>query len=214
MIDRMAEASPNLPLPGGELRSVLALLVKFLFVGVLGVVLGLVVTFLTIEQGSGFNAVAAGPWLAFPRNGTFNIDPYARAMLAHSGEMPLGASEGLAFVARSDSAGDAFDPDCDYTLTGAAPPGRYWTLTLLSPSGFLITNKALRHGFTSSEILRAADGGFTVAISREARPGNWLPIGDARKFILVLRLYDTEVSAVAVALDESKLPKLIRGACQ
>ncbi len=179
------------------MRAVLAILGKFLLVACVGAFLGLSVTYLAIERGAGFNAVAAGPWVAYPKTGTDTVDPYARAMLAHSGEMPLGASEGLSFVARADSAGAAFDPACDYRFSGATPPARYWTLTLLSPEGFLVANKAQRNGFTSAEILRAADGGFAIAIARRARPGNWLPNGEAGKFILVLRLYDTEVGGVA-----------------
>jgi hypothetical protein len=152
--------------------------------------------------------------VAYPKIGAGDVDPYARANLAHSGEMALGASEGLSFVARRDSAGAALAPDCDYTLTGQPPKARYWTLTLLSPAGFLVANAAQRHGFTSSQILRGSDGGFEIALSRHARPGNWLPIGEAGKFILVLRLYDTELSAATVALDETNLPRLVKGACR
>jgi hypothetical protein len=191
----------------------LAIIVKFFFVACAGVLLGLFATYLAVERGVGFNAIAAGPWLAFPKNGTNNIDPYARATLAHTGEMPLGASEGLSFVARADSAGAAFNPACNYVLTGEPPPARYWTLTLLSPAGFLVANKAQRNGFTSAEILRSGDGGFAIAISRHARAGNWLPIGEAAKFILVLRLYDAEIGGASGGLDELKLPKVVRGAC-
>lgn len=196
------------------MRAVLALFIKFLFVACAGALLGLAVTFLVVEQGGGFNAVVAGPWVALPRNGVDNIDPYARAILAHSGELPLGASEGLSFVAHGDSSGAPFDPNCDYLLSGQAPPARYWTLTLLSPSGSLIDNKASRYGFTSSEILRAADGHFDVTVARQARPGNWLPTGEAAKFIVVLRLYDTELNAIGFGFDETKLPRLVRGACE
>ncbi|WP_245257507.1 DUF1214 domain-containing protein [Methylocapsa acidiphila] len=195
------------------MRAVLATFAKFLLVACAGAVLGLFVAHLAIERGVGFNAVEAGPWTALPRNGTDSIDPYARAALAHSGELPLGASEGLSFVARGDSSGARFDPRCDYLVSGDAPPARYWTLTLHSPSGLLVANKAMRNGFTSAEILRAAAGGFAIAVAREARPGNWLPIGDERKFILILRLYDTEIGAVATALDESKLPRIAKVSC-
>lgn len=192
----------------------MAILGKFLLAGCAGVLLGLVITFAMLEHGFGFDAVRAGPWIGYPKNGAPDLDPYARALLAHSGEMPLGASEGLSFVARGDSSGAAFDPACDYLLKGEPPLARYWTLTLLSPTGFLIANAADRHGFTSSEILRSADGGFEITLSRFARPGNWLPIGDAAKFILVLRLYETELSAATTAFDATELPSLVRGICQ
>ena len=58
-----------------------------------------------------------------------------------------------------------FDSACDYLVKGDIPPARFWTFTLLSPVGDLIANKADRQGFTSSELLRANNGQFAVALS-------------------------------------------------
>ncbi|MEJ0095951.1 MAG: DUF1214 domain-containing protein [Methylocella sp.] len=196
------------------LRESVALIGKFLLVGCAGVLLGLCITFATLQHGFGFGAVTAGPWTAWPKSGAGNFDPYARAGLAHSGELPMGASEGVSFIAHDDSAGAAFDANCDYTVSGETPKARHWTLTLLSPGGALLANAADRNGFTSSEILRSADGGFTISLSRSARPGNWLPIGAAKTFILDLRLYETELSPATVALDAANLPTIIKGACR
>jgi hypothetical protein len=187
---------------------------KFLSAGCIGVLLGLFVTFVAVERGKGFGAIAAGPWTGWPRNGTSDTDPYTRAILAYSGEMFLIESEELSFVAHGDSNGAEFDPACDYTLQGEIPPARYWTLTLLSPAGAPIANTAGRPGFTSSEVLRASDGHFEITLSRHARSGNWLPIGDTSKFILVLRLYDSELGTPAAALDAANMPGLVRGRCE
>ncbi len=195
------------------MRERVALFGKFVLVGIAGILLGLCVTFAAMQSGFGFGAVRAGPWLAWPKNGAANSDPYARAGLAYSGEIPLGASEGVAFVASRDSAGRPFDPNCDYSVGGETPQARYWTLTVMTPSGRLVDNPAERNGFTSSEILRSADGGFSIALSHNARPGNWLPLGSA-SFILVLRLYETEFSAATEAFDASTLPNIARGACR
>ncbi|VTZ50248.1 conserved hypothetical protein [Methylocella tundrae] len=197
-----------------RLRDRAALLGKFLLVGVAGGVIGLCVTFAALRNGFGFGAVEAGPWTAWPRNGAGNIDPYSRATLALSGEIPLGASEGISFVALDDSAGNRFDASCDYTVSGQTPQARYWTLTVMTPKGRLIANPAERNGFTSSEILRSADGGFAITLSHNARPGNWLALGSDRSFILVLRLYETEFSAATLAFDASSLPTIVRGACR
>lgn len=192
----------------------MAILVKFLAAGCAGILLGLFLTFLTVERGIGFGAVAVGAWTAWPQNGMADIDPYGRARLARSGELPVGATEGLSFVARGDDMGAAFDPSCDYILKGNVPRARYWTLALLSPEGFPVANIAQRHGFTSSEILRAADGTFEIQLSARARAGNWLPIGKAERFILVLRLYDTELDAGATGLSPADLPHLVGGRCR
>jgi hypothetical protein len=187
---------------------------KFLSAGCIGVLLGLFVTFAVVERGKGFGAIAAGPWIGWPRTGTSDIDPYTRAILAYSGEMSLSESDGMSFVAHGDSNGAEFDPACDYALRGAIPSARYWTLTLLSPAGAPIANAAGRPGFTSSEVLRTSDGQFEITLSRHARPGNWLPIGDTSKFILVLRLYDSEFGTPAAALDATSMPGLVKSRCE
>jgi hypothetical protein len=187
---------------------------KYLSACCIGVFLGLSVTFVVVERGKGFGAISAGPWTGWPRTGTSDADPYTRAILAYSGEMSLSESEGMSFVARGDSNGAEFEPACDYALKGEIPSARYWTLTLLSPAGAPIANAASRQGFTSSDILRASDGQFEITLSRRARPGNWLPIGGDSKFILVLRLYDSELGAPATALDAANLPGLVRSHCE
>ena len=187
---------------------------KFLSAGCIGVLLGLFATVVVVERGKGFGAIEAGPWTGWPRNGTSDIDPYTRAVLAYSGEMSLIAPEVMSFVAHGDSNGAEFDPACDYALKGEIPPARYWTLTLLSPAGAPIANTAGRPGFTSSEVLRASGGQFEITLSRHARPGNWLPIGGTSKFILVLRFYDSELGAPAAALDAASMPGLVKSRCE
>jgi hypothetical protein len=66
----------------------------------IGIALGLAVTFVTLERGFGFGAVQAGPWTAWPRVGASDIDPYARAVLSRTGEIPLAAAQGIAFYVR------------------------------------------------------------------------------------------------------------------
>jgi hypothetical protein len=191
-----------------------ALFLKYLVALCLGGLLGVAVTFLTVDRGIGLGAIRAGAWTGWPLNGLAEIDPYGRARLAHSRELPLGAAEGLSFIAKGDDSGAPFDPACDYLVKGVGPRARFWTLTLLSPEGFPFANRAQRYGFTSSEILRAADGAFEIIVSAEARPGNWLPIGGQEPFVLALRLYDTELDAGATALDTRDLPTVLKGSCR
>jgi hypothetical protein len=187
---------------------------KFLSAGCLGILLGLFITFVEIEKGKGFAAIEAGPWTGWPRGENSEIDPYTTAILAYSGEIYLSDSDAMSFVANGDSSGTGFDPACDYVLKGETPPARFWTLTVLSPAGALIANTADRQGFTSSELLRSSDGQFEITLSRHARPGNWLPLGQASKFILVLRFYDSELGAPATAPDSLHMPVLVRGRCE
>jgi hypothetical protein len=191
-----------------------ATLLKSLAVVVLGTLLGLAATYLTLERGFSFGAVKAGPWIGSPRAGSLNIDPYARALVARTGRIPLGAGEGVSFSARTDSDDKPLDPRCDYSLRGPMPPARAWTVAVFSPSGALIANPDKRYGFTSGEVLRAADAPLEITLASTARPGNWLPISATSPFIVSLWLYDSVLSATAVSLDATVMPKLVRGTCR
>ena len=66
---------------------------------------GLGMTWTTSTRGLSFDALKIGPWTAWPRTGTAEIDPYARASVARSGELPIGSGDGVAFVASQDDKG-------------------------------------------------------------------------------------------------------------
>ena len=178
-----------------------------------GLALGLVATALSLNSGYGFDAFHAGPWTAWPRIGGLDIDPYARAVIARSGEAPLGRDQGLAFFAQDDSSGAPLDGHCDYRVSGPLPAARYWTIGLANPNGALIANPTGRYAFTSAELLRRDGGGFEVVIAREARPGNWLSPGEGRDFNLALRLYDTSLD-IDSRPDATAFPKIEKLDCE
>ena len=71
-----------------------AILVLFVGVGIsLG--LGLWSAWLAVRSPSPIDAITLGPWQAWPNAGTEDVDPYSRARLARTGEIPLGSGEGL-----------------------------------------------------------------------------------------------------------------------
>lgn len=189
-------------------------LLKMMLTVLTGAALGLAATFFTVERGLGFGAVRAGPWTGWPQTGAKDADPYARAVLARTGELPLGTAEGLMFIARGESQSAIFDPRCDYRVRGPVPQARYWTLTAARPDGHLIANAAKRYGFTSSQIVRATDGGFEIVVSPEVQAGNWLPVAPDKPFILVLRLFDTSMSASTTQLSRADMPDISRERCR
>ena len=188
-------------------------LIKFILTVLVGTLLGFLITARVLDRDIGFDTARAGPWLGQPKAGTMDIDPYAHAIIARTAELPLGSAEGLSFIARTDSEDAPLRPQCDYTVSGTVPPTRYWTLTMVSPKGFLIANQPQKFGFTSREVVRAADGTFAIDVSRQARPGNWLPVGDAKHFALMLRLYDTLLDFGTTKVEAAALPKIQRGRC-
>ena len=183
------------------------------FTLLLAAVIGLGATWLTLTRGVAFGSLRIGAWTAWPRTGSVDIDPYARAIVARTGELPIGTGDGVAFYARTDDSGDAFDGRCTFSLTGMTPAARYWTLTLYDPEGRLVANTIGRHGFTSAEIIRDTGGRFAITIGPRARPGNWLPSGGIEKFVLVLRLYDTPIGLASFTSREGPMPAIARKGC-
>lgn len=188
-------------------------LIKLVLTVAAGAILGLGLTYISIAPQPSFGAIHAGAWTAWPRIGSNAIDPYSRAAVARNGDVPLGLSEGLTFIARRDDSGAPLYGNCGYRVTGPVPAGRFWTLVPNTLGGYLIDNPAKRYVFTSREITRSVGGDFQIFIGRTAHPGNWLPIGDIGQFQLVLRVYDTTLSATASTLDKTLMPSIVREAC-
>lgn len=190
---------------------------RFLFGSLLtfliGAVLGLAATWMALNNNTAFGAVGVGAWTSWPKTGTSGIDPYARATISRTGELPVGLGDGVAFFARVDDTGDALDGRCDIAITGTTPPARFWTITIYDLDGGLIANANNRYGFTSQEITRKADGSFEILVSARARPGNWLPTAGIDRYTLVLRLYDTPVGVATRASREVPMPAVTRRGC-
>ena len=70
-----------------------------------------------------------------------------------------------------------------------------------------------RHGFTSQEIIRRADGSFEITVGPRARPGNWLPTGGVERYVLVLRLYDTPIGVATRTGRDAPMPAIAQKAC-
>ncbi len=174
---------------------------------------GLGLTWTTSTQGLSFGAVTIGPWTAWPRTGTAEIDPYARAAVARSGELPIGSGDGVAFVARSDDNGRPLDGRCDVTISGITPPARFWTLTLYDMQGNLVSNSLQRYGFTSQEIVRSADGAFEIRVAARSRAGNWLPTGGLDRYQLMMRFYDTPIGVSTRSQKDTPMPAMVTAGC-
>jgi hypothetical protein len=189
------------------------LLFGSVFTLLIAAAIGLGATWFTLTRGVAFGSLTIGAWTAWPKSGSVDIDPYARANIARTGELPTGMGDGVAFYARSDDSKNSFDGRCTFTISGMTPAARYWTITLYDPEGKLIANTIDRHSFTSDEIVRGGDGSFAITVAPLARPGNWLPTGGADKFVLVLRLYDTPIGVSTGTTKEGPMPSVVRKGC-
>jgi hypothetical protein len=174
---------------------------------------GLGGTYLALTRGAAFGALVIGAWTAWPKTGTADADPYARATIARTGQLPVGLGDGVSFSAQTDDKGRILDGRCEVTLEGITPAARFWTLTLYNAEGQLVSNSINRYGFTSQEVVRRADGSFEVVVSPRASAGNWLPTGGVERYALVLRLYDTAVGIATRATREVPMPSIKTGSC-
>ena len=191
---------------------------RLIFLVIVGLVVAIVSGFgsayIALSGTPPIGAVRIGPWTAWPRMGSREIDPYARAIVVRTADLPLGLGEGLAFVARADSNGTLLDARCHYRLSGAMPAARAWTLTLYDDQGRVIEDEQGLTNFTSSMVLRAADGTTTIEIAREPTPGNWLRLAESGRFLVALRLYDTPVSSSTAAIEARTMPAIQRLSCR
>ncbi len=187
--------------------------IAFFLALILGTAAGLAATWLAVTQPHGLGKQQIGVWEAWPQAGTPDAEPYGRAIQARNGYLPLGAGEGVALFAERDEAGSALNGACRYHVSGRLPNARYWTLEAFTPEGGTIRNELGRSGFTSAEVVRDEEGRVDIVLARNAEPGNWLQLGSPAPFVLVLRLYDTVLSANAFALDAQVLPRITREGC-
>ncbi len=189
------------------------LILSSLLVLVLATVVGLGATWTTVTRGTDFGTLTIGAWTARPRVGTTEINPYTRASVVRSGELPLGTGDGIAFIATADDNKRPLDGHCDVTVGGVTPPARFWTLTLYDTKGRLVANALQRYGFTSEEIVRNADGSFAIRLAARARSGNWLPTGGIERYQLMLRLYDTPVGIGTRTQRDAPMPTITTAGC-
>jgi hypothetical protein len=164
-----------------------------------------------LTRSLGFDLLHVGPWLSAPKSGTLDAEPYTKAMIARSGQIPLGIAEGVSFIATRDQQGHAFSSQCVYRLTDPEPSARVWTITLLRRDGLPLEGD--HHALTSQELVRDDKGHFVISLSRTIRPLNWLALPPQGSFLIMLRLYDSAVSLSSSALKASDLPQIITQAC-
>ena len=189
------------------------ILLELFCVVALGLLLAGGLSWYSIQNNHGFGALNVGVWTAWPQVGNVNSDPYTIAKVAVDGTVPLGAAEGLAFHARQDETGERLKRECRYRLTGNTPPARLWTLSANDENGSAVTNRESRPSSVFSQnLIRVADGSFDIHAGPIVEAGNWLSVTGEGPYDLVLRLYDTPLTANA-GLVEPIMPRIVPLGC-
>lgn len=194
------------------MRSLLTLIAAF----IVALSLGLSSAWHMIANGSPLTTKTIGPWTVWYGAGSPNADPYTKAYLAREGRLPITSTSALYYYARSDETGEPLTSQCDYVIVGVPINAAWWSLAAYDGSGRLIPNKAGRHAFNRTDIVRSADGRFRIVLASSARDGNWLPTGDRESLIVLLRIYGPRDfnDTIKGRLIEEKLPAINRARCR
>jgi hypothetical protein len=158
-----------------------------------------------VESGSRVSTRSFGPWTTWTAAGRPEADPYTRAHMSRNALLPLASTLELTYEARKDSRGGRLHSACEYALVVDSPDGAWWSLAAFDAQGQLINNAAERQSYSSDTVMREPDGRAIITLARDARPGNWLPIGGSR---VVLRLVIQDANWAA-AVQEGNPPKAL-----
>jgi hypothetical protein len=196
----------------GLVSNVLINLAVFAAVAIGG---GLGTAWYMIESGSRLSTRAFGPWITWTAAGRPEADPYTRAHAARGALLPLASTLELTYQARADSRGGKLTSACDYAIVMEGLDGAWWSLAAFDGKGGLIQNTAERYAFSSDTVMREPDGRAIVTLARDARPGNWLPIGGGSRVTLTLTVQDAALAAAVHEGGAAKpLPPIQRMACR
>lgn len=176
----------------------------------LGIGFGL--SYFALTDGRLFGGRAIGAWASWPDAGAPQPNPYTRAHLTREAALPLGRSEGLQFLATTDSAGQPLDLACSYRLSGHVPVSTFWTLVAIDENWVNLAAPDADIALRSSEIARDNDGAILVHVGTRLSPGSWLELAGEGPFILALTLYDTTAFSGFGAANDT-MPVISQEAC-
>lgn len=190
------------------MRFVLRLLLSI----AIALTVGFGLSYYALTDGRLFGAVTLGPWTAWPDAGSPAPNPYTRGHLTREAALQLGRSEGLQFVATTDSDNAPLKLECSYLLAGHVPVSTFWTLSAVDATWVNLAAPGTDPALRSSEIVRETDGMFRVHIGTRLRPGNWLELAGEGEFQLVLTLYDTTALS-GFASSDASMPSITLEQC-
>ncbi len=163
-------------------------LTRFFIFAAIALIVGFGSAWRAVNHGFFASANRYGPWAFWIREGTADADPYTIAHVARQGVLPITTASEMVFSATRDSAGSHLSGDCTYEIRGTSVPALWWGLAAFKSDGGIMPNKTGRSGFTSANMLTAPDGTFTVRLSPDVQPGNWIPAERGSRVVLRLSI--------------------------
>lgn len=164
---------------------------RLLMLCLVALAVGFGLSYYALTDGRLFGAVQLGPWTTWPDIGSPTPNPYSRSHIAREGALQLGRSEGLQFVATTDSAGAPLDLSCSYRIEGHVPVSTFWTLLAVDAGWRDLAAPGTAQALRSSEVVRTTEGALLIHVGTQLRPDTWLELAGSGPFSLVMTLYDT-----------------------
>lgn len=196
----------------GVIRNILINVLAFAVLAVGG---GLGTAWYMVEAGSRLSTRTSGPWVTWSTAGRTDADPYTRAHTMRNALLPIASTLELTFRAKTDSRGGRLHVGCEYAIVVEPfDGGGWWSLAAFDARGNLMPNAAERYAFTSDTAMREPDGRAVITLARDARPGNWLPIGGSSRINLILTVQNANWVAAANDSGGRPLPAIERVACR
>ncbi len=164
-----------------------------------------------IDNGTRFTTWQSGPWTMWHQAARLDIDPYTKARYARVGSLPMTAAVAATWEARSDGSGRRLHSSCEYVVEFESIDATWFSIAVYDDKGLLIPNPADRYSFTEQTLATNPDGSFFISLARDARPGNWLPVGGAGRLTLIMTIVEPKPT---VADSIYQLPTIRRISCR
>lgn len=195
MTDTAIEEGPVQPAPPARFKRWHRILLAIL----IGVILGVLLTFWTVRGASLGGDTRIGPWSTSTATGSADAGPRLRAVVAMRGLLALTSREAIYLNAATDSAGRPLDGGCTYRVAGAAPAARWWSITAYDGAGYLIATPAGRY---------SVGGAGNAPIDATIGPDGRITTLAQQPFELTLRAYGPEPSLLT-----GEMPVITRLSC-
>ena len=185
---------------------------RLLMMIAVALIVGFGLSYYALTDGRLFGAVQLGPWTTRPDVGSPQPNPYTRGHLTREAALQLGRSEGLAFVATTDSDGAPLDRACSYRIDGHVPVSTFWTLVAVDDDWINLAAPDTDLALRSSEVVRV-EGALRIHVGTALRPLNWLELAGTGPFSLVMTLYDTTALTGFTSTDMT-MPTIASEGCR
>ena len=158
---------------------------------VLAIVFGSAVGVYNIKSGKSDSQRIIGNWQTVDKDKDLNsADLLTIAQVAVYGPYALTKKEVIYLSTNTDSDGNTLDPKADYIISGKKVDAKYWSITAYNENGFLIKNPINKYSYNLEDVKYEADNtSYKINLSGTEKKDNWLPVSNAEKVSLIIRLY-------------------------